>query len=350
MKLPFYARLFLLLGLGIALVYILVTLKSVLLPLTLATLFAFALRPTVTRWQKRMPKALAILIPLIGMVLFLAAIVTGLSFIVRSFILNIPGQMAAIQANLGSLQMTIQNITGLSGVEQISWIRNHTDLAAIGAGGLSSIFSATTGTFAIIGLSFIFTFFLLYYRNQFDRAITAATHDAYKDEINSLKKSVSSMMPSYLRGVFLVMTIIAVLSSLGFWLIGVPSPIFFGVFVAVLNLIPYVGTTFGFGMVVLYSLLVMGLPVALLSVAVFAIVQFTDNNFLTPQLAAGQVSVNPLAAILGIILGGMLWGVAGMIIAIPILGIIKLIADTFAELRPLALAIGTEGNEQKELG
>lgn len=350
MQKSFSVRLLVLLALGIAVAYILITLKSVLLPLALATLLSFALRPTVIRLQKRIPRALAILIPLIGTILFLAIIVGGLSLIARSFVLGLPDQIGQIQSNLGSLQATIQHVTGLSGGEQITWLKEHVNVLALGAGSLSNIFTATTNTTAIIGLTFIFTFFLSYYQSQFGKALTRATHNSYRDEIESLKGSVSRLMPTYLRGVVLVMFLIAILSSLGFWLIGVPNPVFFGVFVAVLNVIPYVGTTIGFGLVVVYSLLVTGLPTALLAVLIFAIVQFTDNNFLTPKLAAGQVNVNPLAAILGIILGGMLWGVAGMIIAIPVLGIIRLVAAAFPDLEALELCIGTAGQEQKDLG
>lgn len=350
MQKSFSVQLLVLLALGIAITHILGSLKSVLLPLTLAGLFSFALLPTVHRWEKRMPRVLSILIPLVLMVIFLAAVLGGLSLVVRSFVLDIPGSISQIQANLGSLQGLIHGITGLSGAEQIAWLGEHVDLLAIGASSLPGIFAATTSTTAIIGLTFIFTFFLLYYRAQFGKALALATHDSYDAKIAKLKTSISRLMPAYLRGVVLVMFLIAILSSLGFWLIGVPSPIFFGVFVAVLNIIPYVGTTIGFGLVVLYSLLVMGLPTALLAVLIFAIVQFTDNNFLTPKLAAGQVNVNPLAAIIGIILGGMLWGVAGMIIAIPVLGIIALVANAFPQLAALAAVIGTHGREQKELG
>jgi predicted PurR-regulated permease PerM len=70
------------------------------------------------------------------------------------------------------------------------------------------------------------------------------------------------------------------------------------------------------------------------------VAQFIDNNFLTPIIAGGQISINPLAAIISIIIWGMIWGVIGMVLALPILGLIKIICDAVPKLQPLGYLLG----------
>jgi predicted PurR-regulated permease PerM len=132
------------------------------------------------------------------------------------------------------------------------------------------------------------------------------------------------------------------LNTLGFWIIGIPSPLFWGIIVSLLNVIPYVGTIIGFGAVTLFALLVVGPATVLFAIIMFLVVQFVDNNFLTPTIAGGQIDINPLAAIISIVVWGMIWGVVGMVLALPILGLIKIICDTIPELKPYGYLLGNQ--------
>ncbi len=137
-----------------------------------------------------------------------------------------------------------------------------------------------------------------------------------------------------------VIGILSVINSFGFWIIGVPSPLFWGIMVSLLNVIPYVGPIIGFSSVAIFSLIVAGPTVALLAIVMFLVAQFIDNNFLTPIIAGGQIEINPLASIISIVFWGMLWGIIGMVIALPILGLFKIICDTIPGLRPIGYLLG----------
>ena len=118
------------------------------------------------------------------------------------------------------------------------------------------------------------------------------------------------------------------------------SPLFWGLIVSLLNVIPYVGPAIGFGAAALFSLLVAGPTVALLAMIMFLIVQFIDNNLLTPLIAGSQININALAAIVSLVVWGMIWGAVGMVLALPILGLIKIICDEIPELQPIGYLIG----------
>ena len=75
------------------------------------------------------------------------------------------------------------------------------------------------------------------------------------------------------------------------------------------------------------------------------LVQFIDNNFITPKVVAGYIRINALATIMVIIIGGALWGIAGMVLLLPLLGILKIIFDEIPSLRPFGYLIGEDKKE-----
>ncbi len=335
---------------SITVVFVLIIGKGILIPIAIALLLAFFLRPAARKLESwGWPRALAHALLIILLILGILVLVGVLSFALRSFILDIPQYATTIAQNIDSVQTWITSALGVSNADQAIWIKENLNLLELGASNAGRIFGATANTIAMGSLVFIYTFFFLYYRTKFKNFLAQLIGKHRKDAVERMTKKISRVMPSYLTGMSFVLIIMSALNSLGFWIIGVHSPIFFGILAAVLNVIPYIGTAIGFGLVVIFTLLTSSVGAALLVVALFVVVQFVDNNILTPNIAAGQINVNPLAAIVGIIVGGVIWGVVGMIIAIPILGIIKIICDNMEGLESFGYLIGTEGNEKKEL-
>ncbi len=335
---------------SITVVFVLIIGKSILIPIAVALLLAFFLRPAARKLESwGWPRALVHVLLLILLILGILAVVGVLSFALRSFILDIPQYATTVTQNIDSIQAWIARVGGISSTNQAIWIKENLNLLELGASNAGRVFGRAANTVAMGSLVFIYTFFFLYYRVKFKNFLTQAIGNHRRTAVERMTKKISRVMPSYLTGMSLVLVIMSALNSLGFWLIGVHSPIFFGILAAVLNVIPYIGTAIGFGLVVIFTLLTGSIPAALLVIALFVVIQFVDNNILTPNIAAGQINVNPLAAIVGIIVGGVIWGVVGMIIAIPILGIIKIICDNMEGLESFGYLIGTEGNEKKEL-
>lgn len=166
---------------------------------------------------------------------------------------------------------------------------------------------------------------------------------------NSITEQISKVTQQYLIGVLLVIIILAVLNTTGLLIIGIKHAVFFGVLAAILNIVPYIGVLVGSLFPIIMALLTKDSIWSAVAVAgVFAFNQFLENNFLTPNITGSQVKINPLAAIMALIVGGMIWGVAGMILFIPFIGIAKILFDNIQSLKPLGYLIGEDDNGEKE--
>jgi predicted PurR-regulated permease PerM len=140
-----------------------------------------------------------------------------------------------------------------------------------------------------------------------------------------------------------VMVILALLNISAYSIIGVKHAVFFGLIGAVLNIIPYIGPFIGALLPTAYAALTMdSLLSPLLILAVYQVIQVLEGNFLTPKIVGGQVNLNAFVTFLGLLLGASIWGVAGMILIIPILAILREIFDLSDSTKPYALLLGEE--------
>jgi predicted PurR-regulated permease PerM len=132
---------------------------------------------------------------------------------------------------------------------------------------------------------------------------------------------------------------------------GVPYAFFFGAFASVLTIIPYIGILIGALLPALFILVQTGSLVnAVIVIGIFTFVQFLEANFITPNITGSKVSLNPFAAILALILGGEIWGASGMILAIPVVAILKVVFDAYEPLRPIGFLLGDVHPEREAPG
>ena len=334
----------------VAIVFLLITEKVIFMPLALGLLFAFFLLPAVRRLERRgFPRVVAIGIMIILTLGIVVAVGMLMSFAVSQFIGDLPQYKASIVDNTLVVQRFIEKVGHVSVDSQRIWFSENVNLFELGVRNIGNIATGIGRVVTTLGLTFVFSFFILYYRNKTMVFFKKLLGQMEEVAIFETFKKLIQIVPRYLSGVFWVMVILACINSLGFWLVGVPNPIFFGSLAAILNVIPYAGPILGFGIVVLFSLATVGPGVALGAVILFIVVQFLENNLLTPNIAGRTININPLTAIVGIIIGGSMWGIVGMIIALPVLGMVKVIADSVPRLEPWGYLIGDEGTEEHEL-
>src|SRR6185369_15622792 len=124
----------------------------------------------------------------------------------------------------------------------------------------------------------------------------------------------------------------------------------FGFLSGLLTMIPYVGITIGATLPTLLALITkdsVWYAVGVVSVHMF--VQFLEGNFITSKITGSRISINALAAILALLVGGKIWGIAGMILAVPAVGILKIILLYSSSLRSLVILLGDEKNGEQEI-
>ena len=141
--------------------------------------------------------------------------------------------------------------------------------------------------------------------------------------------------------------ILGLANSLGLWIIGVDSPFLFGFLAAAMSIIPYVGTTLGASIPVLYAFMShdsLWIPFAV--AVLFWVIQLIESNFLSPKIVGSSLQINALAAILSLLIGASVWGIAGMVLFLPFMAMLKVICEEYEPLKPIALLIGNQNEDE----
>lgn len=186
----------------------------------------------------------------------------------------------------------------------------------------------------------LFVYFLLSYRHFFRYFL----HNVFKSKhhyVDDVVMKIHGVTQSYLQGMLMVMGIVAVLNSIGLLIIGVPYAIAFAVLASLLMVVPYLGVFVGSLLPFLMALFTFNTPLPALAVAAWMWgVQIIEGNFITPKIVGSKVSINPLAAVISLMVMGKLWGIAGMVVAIPFVAILKIIFDAVPSTRPYGMLLG----------
>ncbi|MCB0662487.1 MAG: AI-2E family transporter [Saprospiraceae bacterium] len=214
-------------------------------------------------------------------------------------------------------------------------------------GVFASGLTESTGFFANLLLTFLFAFFFLLYKKGLKNFIVQQTEDHRKDNVQDMVTGIQHVTQQYLYGLLMVIIILGLLNSIGLMIIGVDYAFFWGFLAAFLAVIPYIGTIIGGLLPFLYTLATTDTtwqPLAV--IGLFVVVQAIEGNLITPKIVGNSVKLNPFAAILSLIFGQIMYGIAGMILALPILAIIKVVLDHIDVTKPLGFLIGDELSEK----
>lgn len=130
-----------------------------------------------------------------------------------------------------------------------------------------------------------------------------------------------------MKGVIVVMLILSLVSSLCFMILGIEYSLIFGLIIGITDIIPYIGSYIGGGIVVIFVLV--SKPSLVISVLiVIVILQFLESNFLVPKVQSKTLNTHPLLVLLSVAIFGELFGIFGMIIAVPIEKVIEIIVKS----------------------
>lgn len=196
--------------------------------------------------------------------------------------------------------------------------------------------------FGDIVLTLIYSFFILFYKDVMSQFIQMRHHDETKlRRIQSFADNSLSIISNYLGGTLIMTVLMGVILYICLLILGIKYAIFWATFAAILNLIPYIGNAIALVALGGYAFLTKdGLWYPVLTVAVLFFANAIQENILRPLIVGDRLSLNALTVFLSVIVGGIIWGVSGMILFIPIAGIIKIILEGKESTRPYALFFG----------
>jgi predicted PurR-regulated permease PerM len=206
---------------------------------------------------------------------------------------------------------------------------------------LSSTMSFTTNLLSEFLLVLLFSFFLLYLRVFFLEFFYKVFHSSDKLRIDDTMQKIYVVIQNYLLGLLKVIAIVGTLNSVGLWALGIDSPLFFGFLGGMLVVIPYIGILIGAALPVIVALVTKdSYWYAGGVLGVFLFVHILEGNVITPYVVGSKVSINPLVAIFSLLLFGKLWGLSGLILALPVTAICKIIFDTLPGFKAVGFLLG----------
>lgn len=261
----------------------------------------------------------------------------------KRFAAEFPALREAFGAKSAQVLTWLEDRTHIDRREQTRWFNERLSEAADAGGNIAMQLFRTTGSVlaSVVPIP-IFIFLLLLLRDKF-RIFFQQLGTTSEGAVLDVMVQISVLSRKYLRGVLIVILILGILNSIGFLILDLKYAVLLGFVIAFLNVIPYVGVLIGSLLPILIALITKdSIMYAAAALGVCLITQFLENNFITPYVVGSSVSLNPLASLVALLAAGMLWGVVGMILAIPITGMLKIVCDSIPSLRPWGFILGEE--------
>ncbi len=345
MKLSFQ-KLFFVLAFIFGLFAVLVLAKPVLIPLSMALFISFILLPVVKRLEGwGLNKLLSAFVSLLMVFVIIGGSITLFSAEIMSLSDHLDDFTGKIMKTLTDAVVFINsNINFIDDLNREELVVNGKEWFKESSGSLiQNAFSSTAAFLAGLISTIIFTFLILIYREGLTRAFVAFGDDENKSKVFRMLKNIQSVGKKYLTGMFLLIVILGFANSTGLWIIGIDSPFLFGFLAAILSIVPYIGTTIGATIPVLYAFMSsdsLWVPVAVM--VMFWGIQIIESNFLSPKIVGGSLNVNALVAILSLLIGASVWGIAGMILFLPFAAMLKVVCEEFDQLKPIAMLISND--------
>lgn len=325
-------------------IYAAIVARSILIPIVFSFFFAVILNPMVSWFQRK--KLSLILSTLFSMLTVGVALGFGLYYIItqaKILFEDLPGLVEQFNSLFTRFESFVTNTLEISANEQLALLKeNANQLISSGSSIFGDALLATSSLITFFTLIPIYVFFILIYKENF-KAFLAQSDKSGNGSYLKVAVEIKEMVHSYIGGLFMVIAIVAILNSIGLLALGLKYAIFMGIVSAILTIIPYIGIFIGGLLPFVVALITKdSLIYPALVVVIIGVVQFLEGNFITPKIIGSKVNINPLAAIIALVIGAEIWGIAGMILAIPVTGITKIIFEQFDSLKPFAHLLQSE--------
>jgi predicted PurR-regulated permease PerM len=340
--LPFYVKCSqVIIGL-VALFYVLYIGQDIIIPLVFATIISILLNPLMNFFvNKRMNRVLAIFLSI-----FLAIVILlGIMYFIYFQLMNFSDTLPQLKSRFSELYKTsidwIADTFNVAVPKIESWItKTRTEEMKGGSAVIGQTLGTLSGGLVVTLLMPVYVFMILFYKPLLLDFIRRLFPEKSHTMIGEVLRETKSLIQSYLLGLLVEAAIVATLNSVGLLILGIQYAVLLGIIGALLNMIPYIGGVIAISLPVIIALATKEPVYALFVIGVYLLIQLIDNNFIVPKIVASRVKINALISIIIVLLGGALWGIAGMFLAIPLTAIIKVICDRIEPLKPLGFLLG----------
>ena len=321
--------------------------RDFLIPLALSAMLAMLfVRLSNYLEKKGVKRGWSALICVLLLVIFVAGAFTLLTYQISNLADNMGGIKKRLVDMLEQVRLWIYQTFGVSYEKQEQFFKEQSK--ASGGGRIGSFAGSFMGILLNSILVTVYIYLLLYSRNHIKQFILKLFDTDKRAKTEKVIGQSVQVAQKYLSGLSAMILMLWIMYGIGFTIVGVEYAIFFAILCGFLEIVPFVGNITGTSITILAVLVQGGDGGMLLGVVItYMLVQFFQTYILEPLVVGEQVSINPLFTIIVIVAGEMIWGIAGMILAIPLLGILKIICDNVPALQPYGFLIGSEKKKGK---
>ncbi|QCR21245.1 AI-2E family transporter [Pontibacter sp. SGAir0037] len=326
---------------------------SFLEPFAFAAFLATLVVP-FTNWleQKGAGRMVSSLIGTFVVFVVVSGFAVMLSFQLSRFLEDIPEMQEAAVDLLEKVQDYFYGVTGISPSKQTELLRERSDQIT---GAVQEYLTTFVSNTAFASLKFllviIYLFLFLLSRDKFAEVVLMYAPGEEQDKAKKTLDESTKVAYHYLWGRIKVMLALAAMYIITFWAFGTPYAVLLTMFGAIITIIPYIGPLLS-GVLPVCLMLVFtdDFNTVLLFAGVVLVVQLIESYVLEPVIIGSEIRLSPLAVIVAVIIGGQVWGMAGMILFVPLLAIFKIISDNVESLHPIGYLLGNKESKENKNG
>jgi predicted PurR-regulated permease PerM len=320
--------------------------KPFLVPVCFAGLLAMLFLP-LSRWfeNRKIPRAIAILF----CILIFLAVLTGIIWLISWQITDLSAEAGDVENKVKKMikqvENSIQNSFGISPKQQEEML---SEQAKNGNGMIAGIGSSLSGFIVDFILMLVYIFLFMFFRGRIRNFILQLVSPTEKKNAETIISGIQKVSQQYLTGLGLMIACLWVMYGIGFSIVGVKYAILFAIICGLLEIVPFIGNLTGNLLTILMVIVQGGDTGMVLGVIItYLAVQFLQTYILEPLVVGSEVNINPLFTIIILVVGELIWGIPGMVLAIPLLGIVKIICDHVPSLKPYGYLIGSDKKKRK---
>jgi predicted PurR-regulated permease PerM len=324
--------------------------RTFLIPVAFAGLLSMLFVP-LSRWMenKGMSRGLAALVCVLGLVLIIAGVVSLIVWQVSDLTSDVNNMEKNVQQMIAKFRQAISKNLGISKEQQDQLVKSQQSGGSGGGMGmLSGLVGSIMGILVDLLLVLVYIFLFMYFRRHLKTFILKLVPATDKANAQTIINDIQQVSQQYLSGLGMMIVGLWIMYGIGFSIVGVKNAFFFAILCGLLEIIPFVGNLTGNALTILMAITQGGGSGMVIGILItYAIVQFIQSYILEPLVVGAEVNINPLFTIMIIVVGETIWGIAGMVLAIPLLGIVKIICDHIEPLKPYGFLIGEEKKKKK---
>lgn len=333
----------------LAVLYTLHLAKALLLPLVLGVLLSFVLAPPVTLLRRmKIPSALASGIVVVALVGALAGSGYALSGPAGRWLAAAPQNLQELETRIRDYMEPVAQVGDAADqVEDMTRVGNDESggqTVRVEDGGLrGALFSRTREVLTGAFITVLLAYFLLSYSGVLMRNLVAAffTGPEKEKQALDLARDIQSDVSAYLFTITVINVVLGAVVAGAMAYLDMPNPLLWGAIGGLLNYVPYVGALAGTVILTMAALGTFeGAGMALLVGAFYFVATSLEGTLIRPLVLGRRLTLNPLAVFVGLIFWGWLWGIPGALLAVPILAVMKGVADHHPALTPLGAFLG----------